>query len=190
MITRENRNIKLSWVKADLFQTICTETAYNARTLADDKGSPQFDQYTMTDDERPFFDEHIAQAVNSLLQHFRRIIPDSLPVENESGTCGLTFSARLSPDDSELFGQAELDAVDQSSTDVIRSIIISEWYLSVHANDLWTAYLQKLAETMHMLSTYLFRFYRPVLRKSFRVTTAPDEWPQKDYDINIDAGTI
>ena len=66
MITQENKTIRLSWANADLFHAICTETAYNARTLADDKGQPLFDQYAMTDDERPFFDEHIAQAVNSL----------------------------------------------------------------------------------------------------------------------------
>lgn len=190
MITRENKTIRLFWTKADLFHAICTETAYNARTLADDKGQPLFDQYAMTDDERPFFDEHIAQAMNSLLQHFRRIVPDSIPVEVDNDTCGLTFSARVSPDGNELYGQAELNAVDQSATDVLRCMIVSEWYLSLHANDLWTAYLQKLVMAVNTLSTYLFRFYRPALRQSFRVTTDPDECPPKDYDISIDAGTI
>lgn len=190
MITRENKYIKLSWAKADLFQAICTETAYNARTLADDKGNPLFDQYTMTDDEKPFFDEHIAQAMNSLLQHFRRIIPDSLPIVVDSDICGLTFSSRVSQDGSELYGQAELDAVDQSANDILRYMIVSEWYLSVHVNDLWTAYLQKLAVAVNTLSTYLFQFYRPALRQSFRVSIAPEDCPPKNYDINIDGGTI
>lgn len=190
MITRDNKYIRLFWAKADLFQAICTETAYNARTLADDKGNPLFDQYTMMDDERPFFDEHIAQAMNSLLQHFRRIVPDSLTIDVESDICGLTFSSRMSPAGSELYGQAELEAVDQSATDVLRCMIISEWYLSVHVNDMWTAYLQKLAVAVNTLSTYLFRFYRPALRQSFRVSIDPEDCPPKNYDISIDAGTI
>ena len=80
MITRENKIIRLSWAKADLFQTICTETAYNARTLADDKGLPLFDRYAITADERAFFDQHIAEALTTLSHHFRRIVPDSQPM--------------------------------------------------------------------------------------------------------------
>ena len=83
MITRENKIIRLSWAKADLFQTICTETAYNARTLADDKGLPLFDRYAITADERAFFDQHIAEALTTLSHHFRRIVPDSQPMAVE-----------------------------------------------------------------------------------------------------------
>lgn len=190
MIKRENKTNRLYWNKADLFHAICTETAYNARTLTDDKGQPLFDQYAMTDDERPFFDENIAQALTSLLQHFRRIVPDSLSVEDDSHTCGLTFTARMSTDANELYGQAELQAVEQSATDMIRALILSNWYLSLHASDLWTAYLQKSAAAVNSLSTCLFRFYRPALRQSFHVTTDCDQCPPKDYEINIDAGTI
>ena len=71
MITRENKIIRLSWAKADLFQTICTETAYNARTLADDKGLPLFDRYAITADERAFFDQHIAEALTTFGVSFR-----------------------------------------------------------------------------------------------------------------------
>ena len=79
MITRENKIIRLSWAKADLFQTICTETAYNARTLADDKGLPLFDRYAITADERAFFDQHIAEALTTLSHHFRlRATPAAL----------------------------------------------------------------------------------------------------------------
>ena len=115
MITRENKIIRLSWAKADLFQTICTETAYNARTLADDKGLPLFDRYAITADERAFFDQHIAEALTTLSHHFRRIVPDSQPMAVEGDTCGLTFTARLADDGRELYGLSELDAVDHLS---------------------------------------------------------------------------
>lgn len=190
MITRENSVIHLSWVKDDLFQTICTQTAYNARTLTDEKGQSLFDQYTMTDDERLFFDDHIARAVTSLLQYFRRIVPDSGPIVVEGATCGLAFSARLNADGEALYALAELEAIDQSAADVLRCMILAEWYLSVHANDLWTTYLQKLAVAVSALSNYLFRFYRPVLRTAFEVTPDPDEYPGREYEIHIDAGRI
>ena len=163
MITRENKIIRLSWAKADLFQTICTETAYNARTLADDKGLPLFDRYAITADERAFFDQHIAEALTTLSHHFRRIVPDSQPMAVEG---------------------------DNSATNVLCYLIVSEWYLSVQASDLWKTYLQKLAIAAAELSTLLFRFYRPALKQSFMVAPDPGEAPPKDYEINIDAGTI
>ena len=190
MITRENKIIRLSWAKADLFQTICTETAYKARTLADDKGLPLFDRYAITADERAFFDQHIAEALTTLSHHFRRIVPDSQPMAVEGDTCGLTFTARLADDGRELYGLSELDAVDHSATNVLCYLIVSEWYLSVQASDLWKTYLQKLAIAAAELSTLLFRFYRPALKQSFMVAPDPSEAPPKDYEINIDAGTI
>ena len=190
MITRENKIIRLSWAKADLFQTICTETAYNARTLADDKGLPLFDRYAITADERAFFDQYIAEALTTLSHHFRRIVPDSQPMAVEGDTCGLTFTARLADDGRELYGLSELDAVDHSATNVLCYLIVSEWYLSVQASDLWKTYLQKLAIATAELSTLLFRFYRPALKQSFMVAPDPSEAPPKDYEINIDAGTI
>lgn len=130
MITRENKIIRLSWAKADLFQTICTETAYNARTLADDKGLPLFDRYAITADERAFFDQHIAEALTTLSHHFRRIVPDSQPMAVEGDTCGLTFTARLADDGRELYGLSELDAVDHSATNVLWWVLSIPFFIS------------------------------------------------------------
>ena len=88
------------------------------------------------------------------------------------------------------YGLSELDAVDHSATNVLCYLIVSEWYLSVQASDLWKTYLQKLAIAAAELSTLLFRFYRPALKQSFMVAPDPSEAPPKDYEINIDAGTI
>ena len=66
MITRENKLFRLSWLKSNLFRATSTETAYNARMLENETGQDMFDRYAMTIDERPFFDEHIAQALLAL----------------------------------------------------------------------------------------------------------------------------
>ena len=165
MITRENKLFRLSWLKSDLFRATSTETAYNARTLENETGQDLFDRYAMTNDERPFFDEHIAQALLALLHHFRRIVPDCQPITTEGDTCGLTFAARVSRDEDEFYSHAELQGVERSATEVLRYYILAEWYLSIRANDLWTAYTQKLTAAVATLSSYLFRFYRPVLRR-------------------------
>ena len=96
MITRENKLFRLSWLKSNLFRATSTETAYNARMLENETGQDMFDRYAMTIDERPFFDEHIAQALLALLHHFRRIVPDCQPITTEGDACGLTFADRKS----------------------------------------------------------------------------------------------
>lgn len=144
-----------------LFRATSTETAYNARMLENETGQDMFDRYAMTIDERPFFDEHIAQALLALLHHFRRIVPDCQPITTEGDACGLTFAARVSRDEDEFYSHAELQGVERSATEILRYYILAEWYLSIRANDLWTAYTQKLTAAVATLSSYLFRFYRP-----------------------------
>lgn len=107
MITRENKLFRLSWLKSNLFRATSTETAYNARMLENETGQDMFDRYAMTIDERPFFDEHIAQALLALLHHFRRIVPDCQPITTEGDACGLTFAARVSRDEDEFYSHAE-----------------------------------------------------------------------------------
>lgn len=188
MITREKDTIRLCWDNDDLFRAVCAQTAYNARTLADEKGMPLFDRYVLTDDERQFFERHIAQAMNALFQHFRRIVPDSQRIHVEGETCGFAFAARLSQDADLLYSQAELDALEHAATRILCCSILSEWYLSVQAPDLWKTYLGKSTEAAAELSSLLFRFYRPALRKAYSAATCG--CPTHDYDIDIDAGTV
>ena len=176
MITRENKLFRLSWLKSNLFRATSTETAYNARMLENETGQDMFDRYAMTIDERPFFDEHIAQALLALLHHFRRIVPDCQPITTEGDACGLTFAARVSRE--------------RSATEILRYYILAEWYLSIRANDLWTAYTQKLTAAVATLSSYLFRFYRPVLRRAHRVSPCPEEYSQHGEIQIIDAGLV
>lgn len=143
-----------------------------------------FDRYAMTIDERPFFDEHIAQALLALLHHFRRIVPDCQPITTEGDACGLTFAARVSRDEDEFYSHAELQGVERSATEILRYYILAEWYLSIRANDLWTAYTQKLTAAVATLSSYLFRFYRPVLRRAHRVSPCPEEYSQHGGNTN------
>ena len=190
MITRENKLFRLSWLKSNLFRATSTETAYNARMLENETGQDMFDRYAMTIDERPFFDEHIAQALLALLHHFRRIVPDCQPITTEGDACGLTFAARVSRDEDEFYSHAELQGVERSATEILRYYILAEWYLSIRANDLWTAYTQKLTAAVATLSSYLFRFYRPVLRRAHRVSPCPEEYSQHGEIQIIDAGLV
>ena len=75
MITRENKLFRLSWLKSNLFRATSTETAYNARMLENETGQDMFDRYAMTIDERPFFDEHIAQGLPADNDRGRRMRP-------------------------------------------------------------------------------------------------------------------
>lgn len=84
MITRENKLFRLSWLKSNLFRATSTETAYNAGMLENETGQDMFDRYAMTIDERPFFDEHIAQALLALLHSFPTHCT-GLPADNDRG---------------------------------------------------------------------------------------------------------
>lgn len=121
---------------------------------------------------------------------FRRIVPDCQPITTEGDACGLTFAARVSRDEDEFYSHAELQGVERSATEILRYYILAEWYLSIRANDLWTAYTQKLTAAVATLSSYLFRFYRPVLRRAHRVSPCPEEYSQHGEIQIIDAGLV
>lgn len=121
---------------------------------------------------------------------FRRIVPDCQPITTEGDACGLTFAARVSRDEDEFYSHAELQGVERSATEILRYYILAEWYLSIRANDLWTAYTQKLTAAVATLSSYLFRFYRPVLRRAHRVSPSPEEYSQHGEIQIIDAGLV
>ena len=100
------------------------------------------------------------------------------------------FAARVSRDEDEFYSHAELQGVERSATEILRYYILAEWYLSIRANDLWTAYTQKLTAAVATLSSYLFRFYRPVLRRAHRVSPSPEEYSQHGEIQIIDAGLV
>ena len=54
------------------------------RMLENETGQDMFDRYAMTIDERPFFDEHIAQALLALLHSFRRHCTGLQPITTEA----------------------------------------------------------------------------------------------------------
>ena len=116
--------------------------------------------------------------------------PDCQPITTEGDACGLTFAARVSRDEDEFYSHAELQGVERSATEILRYYILAEWYLSIRANDLWTAYTQKLTAAVATLSSYLFRFYRPVLRRAHRVSPSPEEYSQHGEIQIIDAGLV
>lgn len=190
MVTRENRTIRLTWAKDDLFQRVCTLTAYHARTLCDDKGRSLFDRFALTEDERPFFEAHIAQAIAALIPHFRRLIPNSQSVEMQGDTCGIVFSAPVDDLLEDKFGRADLETVERHAADAVCSLIVAEWFLSVQVTDLWKVYLEKSTQAFEALPATLFRFYRPPLRQAFSVVSDPNEPAAKEYEIHIDAGRI
>ena len=75
-------------------------------------------------------------------------------ITTEGDACGLTFAARVSRDEDEFYSHAELQGVERSATEILRYYILAEWYLSIRANDLWTAYTQKLTAAVATLSSY------------------------------------
>ena len=109
-------------------------------------------------------------------------------LENETGQD--MFDRRVSRDEDEFYSHAELQGVERSATEILRYYILAEWYLSIRANDLWTAYTQKLTAAVATLSSYLFRFYRPVLRRAHRVSPCPEEYSQHGEIQIIDAGLV
>lgn len=108
MTSTSNITICLSWSKDDLFRAVCDQTAYNARTLTDDKGESLFDRYAMTEDERPFFDDRLFAALSDLLRQFRRIVPDQTPSEPDNDICSITIMARVSRDGKKLYSDNDL----------------------------------------------------------------------------------
>ena len=108
MTTVENHTIRFYWTFPELLAEVCRASAYEARTLADEKGQPLADRYTLTEDERPFVEGQLAAALNTLLQQFRRMIPDGCAVEAGGGVYALTVAAREAEDGTPLYGAAEL----------------------------------------------------------------------------------
>lgn len=185
MTETEHRTIRLFWEKDDLFAAVCGQTAYNARTMTSDKGESLFDQYAMTEDERPFFDDRLYAAFTELQRRFRRIIPDRGKHLDEESQCSITIVARLSGEGHRLYSDHDLQELDRASAAMLCDYVLREWYVSVGLADWVAIYSQKLMADAGVLAELLFRFYRPESRPSYEV----EPWPGHSVlSINLDGG--
>ena len=171
----QNHTIRFYWPAAELLREVCRATAYDVRTLSDEKGQPLADRYALTEDERPFVEAAAAEALRSLLQQFRRIVPDGCAVETGDGVYALTVAAREDTNGRPLYGTAELAAAD--------GLVLRDWFLSVHLADMAAVYVQRVQGWRAELSRLLFRLYRPAARASVSVAE-----PEREY--RLDSGEI
>lgn len=183
MTTVENHTIRFYWTLPELLAEVCRASAYEARTLADEKGQPLADRYTLTEDERPFVEGQLAAALNTLLQQFRRMIPDGCAVEAGGGVYALTVAAREAEDGTPLYGAAELAAADGVARSILCGLVLRDWWLSVGLADRAAAYVQRVQGWTAELARLLFRLYRPGAYSSVSVAE-----PEKEY--RLDGGEI
>lgn len=179
----QNHTIRFYWPAAELLREVCWATAYDVRTLSDEKGQPLADRYTLTEDERPFVEAAAAEALRSLLQQFRRIIPDGCTVEAGGGVYALTVAAREDTNGRPLYGAAELAAADGVARSILCGLVLRDWFLSVHLADMAAVYVQRVQGWRAELSRLLFRLYRPAARASVSVAE-----PEREY--RLDSGEI
>lgn len=183
MTTVENHTIRFYWTLPELLAEVCRASAYEARTLADEKGQPLADRYALTDDERPFVEGQAGAALLTLLQQLRRIVPDGCSIETGGGVYSLTVAARETADGRPLYGAAELAAVDGVARSVLCGLVLRDWWLSVGLADRATACAERVQGWTAELSRLLFRFYRPVAYSSVSVAE-----PEREYWL--DGGEI
>lgn len=179
----QNHTIRFYWPVAELLREVCRATAYDVRTLSDEKGQPLADRYALTEDERPFVEAAAAEALRSLLQQFRRIVPDGCAVETGGGVYALTVAAREDTNGRSLYGAAELAAADGVARSILCGLVLRDWWLSVGLADRATAYAERVQGWTAELSRLLFRFYRPVAYSSVSVAE-----PEREY--RLDSGEI
>lgn len=183
MTELQDHTIRFYWPLPELLSEVCRASAYEARTLTDEKGQPLAERYVLTDDERPFVEGQAGVALLTLLQQFRRIVPDGCSIEAGGGVYSLTVAARETADGRPLYGTAELASVDGVARSVLCGLVLRDWWLSVGLADRAAVYVQRVQGWTAELSRLLFRFYRPAAYSSVSVAE-----PEKEY--RLDGGEI
>lgn len=175
--------IRFYWPLSEVMAEVCRASAYDVRTLFDEKGQPLADRYALTEDEQPFVAAAAGAALLSLLQQFRRIVPDGCTMEAGGDLYGLSVAARVDGQERPLYGAAELAAVDGAARSILCGLVLRDWFLALRMADMAAVYAQRVQGRTAELSRLLFRFYRPAVRPSVSVAE-----PEKEY--LLDGGEI
>lgn len=164
MIIDQGDKIKLYWPKELLFKSIAVQSMYNARSAED------FDLLAFTEDEWPFFEQHIGKSFADLTGYFRRIMCDTDAVINNDSEIGLAFTYNADYGDTH-HSRADLFGLGEIAEKFMVSSMLEKWYRTIPAADsLAKENAAEMGNLDAQMKNVLFRFYRPTgYRSSYNI---------------------
>lgn len=137
------KTIRFYYMKDTILNRLQLETATRAKQIKDDKGEAQFDDFTLTQDERSLFNIHLANAVADVLKVFLKWTKD-IPAGDVIDTEGMesTTSDVTSDDfvefeilDNEGYKAATIVWIDRKVKEMLILYVKAGWYGSVGLDD-------------------------------------------------------
>ena len=179
--------IYIKWEKGDLVDYLSNQSAYVAQSISMG-GEVAFDATTLTrDNTSTYLDEKIADAINSLVAHFTRIIADGAEVISGEEV-GISFTPRI---DGGAYSQAELSQIKTLCKKVVASYILTDWYSLKGIAAMSGHFASQNTQSSIELDVALDRFVRPLRRSGISIrsisVSEEEQQPTSNYtEVDFD----
>lgn len=158
------------WQKSSLLANIQLRTKYRAKTLFNEKGESQVDEYSMSNDETDAFLLFAEQAFNDIfsivLKMTTGVTTDPLIIDDTAyiGATGINNCYGFKIVDEDAYNVNNLLTVDDGVKQYIEAHIMASWYKLVGLKEeyaLWES--EKYDVRSDLLNKRLFQLRKPLL---------------------------
>lgn len=160
------------WEKSTLFDNISLRTMYRARSLRNEKGESQIDEYGMSADETDAFELFVKQAFDDAFNIVLKMttgVTDAIIIDETitvpaAPALGVTINNAYGFKilDEEAYNLNNLYTVDSGVKDYVDAHVMAAWYSLVGHGDEHALWLAKLADVRRDLITKkLFQLRKP-----------------------------
>ena len=170
-------HIMFFYTQDSLFNNVMIRSMYRAKTIRDEKGESQVDDYAMSEDERDAFTIFLSSAIHDAFNHVMKMttgVADAL-ILGETGTqvfATVRPTGVLATDiiygfkirDHESYNENNISLVDEGIKTMVETKIMREWYEMVGHGDEFAKMSQKYLDLKRDLITKrLFQLRKPLI---------------------------
>ena len=174
---QEPAHIMFFYTKDMLFNNVTIRSMYRARTIRDDKGESQVDDYAMSEDEKDAFEIFLNSAIHDAFNHVMKmttgvgsalilgktgteLFDTTLPVGVLAADIIYGFKIR----DHVAYNENNITLVDEGVKNMVETKIMREWYEMVGHGDEFAKMNQKYLDLKRDLITKrLFQLRKPLI---------------------------
>lgn len=170
-------HIMFFYTQDSLFNNVMIRSMYRAKTIRDEKGESQVDDYAMSEDERDAFSIFLSIAIHDAFNHVMKMtsgVEDAL-ILGKTGTqlFGTTFPAGIVAGDiiygfkirdHVSYNENNISLVDEGIKSMVEASIMREWYEMVgHDAELSKMRQKYLDLKRDLITKRLFQLRKPLI---------------------------
>jgi hypothetical protein len=155
--------IRFYYLKTSIFNEIKLLTAYRSRTIKEADGKEGWDEFTVTDSERDFFNNFLQYVLPEVFGELAKIasgVPDSVFAEDDSSTgAEMGFSLK----DNEAYDDNLLTIIDGRIRKCFVLYCLKEWWLHTAYDSIAAMYELKYRESLGEMKRKAWQLIKPLM---------------------------